>query len=81
MKIEEMAKTFPGDHCVICGGKPSCIGIFVPDDSQAYGALDGKLRFVRYCLCEKCKAKSETPQKVEKIIFSDLNGGAVHHAI
>jgi hypothetical protein len=80
MKIENMAKPFPGDHCLLCGGKPFCIGIFVPENSQKYGAAAGKSRFVRYCLCEKCKEKSDTPQKVEKIIFSDLSGGGVTHA-
>lgn len=80
MKIEDMAKPFAGDHCLICGGKPFCIGIFAPTDSQVYGAPAGKKRFVRYCLCEKCKEKTDTPDKVEKVIFSDLNGWVVHHA-
>ena len=81
MKIEELAKPFIGDCCLLCGGKPFCIGIFVPDDPQAYGALDGKLRLVRYCLCKTCKEKSDTRKNVEKVIFADLNGRAVHHAI
>lgn len=80
MKIEDLVKPFAGDHCLLCGGKPFCIGFFVPENSQAYGAAAGKSRFVRYCLCEKCKEKSDTPQKVEKIIFSDLSGGGAHHA-
>jgi hypothetical protein len=80
MKIENLVNPFVGDHCLLCGGAPDVIGIFKPTDSQLYGAPAGKSRFIRYCLCEKCKCKSDTPQKVEKIIFSDLNGGAVHHA-
>ena len=80
MTLHDMTKPFPGDHCLLCGDKPFCIGVFTPTDSQLYGAPAGKKRFVRYCLCEKCKGKTDTPQKVEKIIFSDLNGGAVHHA-
>ena len=80
MKIEDLIKPSPGDHCVLCGGKPDCIGIFAPENSQACGAADGKSRFVRYCLCEKCKSKNDTPEKVEKVIFADLNGGAVTHA-
>lgn len=68
------------DHCLLCGGKPFCIGIFAPTDSQVYGAPAGKSRFVRYCLCEKCRSKNDTPDKVEKVLLSELNGGAVHHA-
>jgi len=80
MKINDLVKPLPGDHCILCGGKPNCIGVFAPEDSQAYGAPAGKSRFVRYCLCENCKSKSDTPGKVEKVIFADLSGGAVHHA-
>jgi len=80
MKIEDLIKPFPGDHCVLCGAEPHCIGIFAPENSQAYGAAAGKSRFVRYCLCEKCKSKNDTKEKVEKVIFADLNGGAVTHA-
>jgi hypothetical protein len=79
MKLENLIKTFSGDHCLLCGNHPAVIGIFVPDDSQRYGAPAGKSRFVRYCLCETCKSKSDTQEKVEKVIFADLNGGAVHH--
>ena len=80
MKIKDLVKPFPGDHCVLCGGEPDCIGIFAPANSEFYGAATGKSRFVRYCLCEKCKSKNDTPEKVEKVIFSDLSGGGVTHA-
>ncbi len=76
MKLE---KPFVGDQCLLCGNHPAVIGIFVPDDPRLYGAPAGKTRFVRYCLCEKCKSKPDTQEKVEKVIFADLNGGAVHH--
>jgi hypothetical protein len=80
MKIEDLVKPFAGDHCLLCGREPNCIGIFAPENSQAYGAASGKSRLVRYCLCEKCQDKKDTKEKVEKVIFADLNGGAVHHA-
>ncbi len=80
MKFEELVKPFAGDRCVLCGGKPHCIGIFAPANSQLYGAAAGKTRFVRYCLCENCKCNPDTPAKVEKVIFSDLSSGEVHHA-
>jgi len=80
MKIENLVKPFVGDHCLLCGGKPFCIGIFTPQDPQQWGAVGEKSRFVRYCLCEKCKEKSETPEKVEKVIRAELAGGGMTHA-
>jgi len=77
MKIENLISPFVGDHCLLCGKHPTVIGIFVPNDSQLYGAPAGKSRYVRYCLCEKCKAQSDTRGKVEKVIFSDLHNGEV----
>jgi hypothetical protein len=79
MKIEDLVKPFAGDHCLLCGGKPFCIGIFVPENSQQWSASSGKSRFIRYCLCEKCKSKTDTPDKVEKVILSELAGGGATH--
>ena len=45
-----------------------------------FGAPEGKTRFVRYCLCAKCKDKADTPEKVEKVIFAELQGAEVTYA-
>jgi hypothetical protein len=79
MKLENLIKPFAGDQCLLCGKHPAVIGIFVPDDPRLYGAPAGKSRYVRYCLCDKCKAQADTQEKVEKVIFSDLHGGGVTH--
>jgi hypothetical protein len=68
-----------GDFCLLCGGGADVIGVFIPDDPQKWGAAPGKTRFVRYCLCEKCKCKNDTPEKVEKVILAELSGGGVTH--
>jgi len=79
VRVENLINPFAGDNCLLCGGKPLFIGIFVPQNSQLWGASIGKARFVRYCLCEKCKDKSDTPEKVEKVILSGLAGGEATH--
>jgi len=78
MKVDELTQPQPGDHCLICGGAPAVIGIFKPGMPGAWGAPDGKARFFRYCLCEICHAKPNTPERVEKIIRAELAGGAIY---
>jgi hypothetical protein len=75
MNLRDIHKPIVGDHCILCGDVPSVIGVFVPDDPQKWGAAPGKKRFVRYCLCEKCKAKGDTPNLVEKVLLVELSGG------
>jgi hypothetical protein len=77
MKIEEMIKPFAGDHCLLCGSHPAVIGIYTPEDSQLWGALPGKSRFFRYCLCSSCQKKPNTPERVEKVIMAELVSGGV----
>ena len=74
-KVTEMTKARLGDFCLVCGGPPAFIGIFVPDDPEKYGAPHGKTRFIRYCLCSKCQTTPNTPDQVEKIIRAELVGG------
>jgi hypothetical protein len=78
MKIEDMNKARPGDHCLICGAHPNVIGVFVPEDPIQWGAPTGKTRLIRYCLCKKCKGRPQTPEQVEKILKSELVGGVAH---
>lgn len=80
MTLQELQKPCPGDFCLLCGGKPQVIGMFVPEEPEIFGGIEGKKRFFRYCLCSKCKSKSDTPEKVEKVIASELAGEKVNHA-
>lgn len=75
MKVEDLKNPQPGDHCLLCGGPPEMIGVFVPDEPLKWGAAAGKTRLIRYCLCLSCHGRPETPEKVEKVVRSDLSDG------
>lgn len=78
MKLDEIKRPQPGDRCLICGAAPKIIGCFMPDNSAAWGAKNGKTRLIRYCLCESCQTKPDTTHRVEKIIRAELAGGVTH---
>lgn len=80
MTIPDLKKPLPGDSCLVCGEPPKIIGIFTPTSPQNWGALPGKSRFFRYCLCSECHKEPDTPEKVEKIIRAELAGGGLTHA-
>lgn len=80
MEIEDITKPRRGDRCLVCGGKPYVLGVFIPQNAVEWGAAPGKTRFIRYCLCAKCKRKLNIQDRVEKIILSELSDGqAVHY--
>jgi len=72
MMLNNLTQPIVGDYCILCGNAPAVIGLFKPDHPVAWGAAEGKTRFIRYCLCEKCRNKKDTPENVEKIIKADL---------
>ncbi len=78
MTLPDLSKPRPGDSCLLCGEKPSIIGIFTPEDPEALGAPGGKGRVFRYCLCSNCKGRPDTPENVEKIIRAELAEGVTH---
>jgi len=78
MTIDEIKNPQPGDKCLVCGSCPEIIGCFMPENSTAWGAKEGKTRLVRYCLCRKCHGRTDTPERVEKIIRAELTGGVSH---
>lgn len=80
MKLDEITNSRPGDRCIVCGGSPDIIGIFRPSEPVRWGGAVGKTRLIRYCLCDTCHGRPETPEKAEKIIRSELSGGGVTHA-
>ena len=75
--ILTLFKPLPGDFCILCGGKPGVIGVFVPEDSESWGAPKGKQRAVRYCLCERCARGENVQERVEKIIRAELDSGRI----
>lgn len=80
MKLEALTENLPGDHCLLCGGAPVVVGVFIPQDPEAWGSTKGKGRIFRYCLCESCQKKPDSPERVEKIIRVEIAGGGVTHA-
>jgi len=78
MKLENIIQPFSGDRCLLCGGRPYCVALFAPVNSQLWGAAEGKTRILRYCLCERCKSKADTPGRVEKALWAEMAGGITH---
>jgi len=76
--MKSLQKIMPGDFCLLCGGTAEVVAFFVPEDPGTWGAGPGKTKIFRYCLCRTCQARSDTPEKVEKVIKSELCGG-IHH--
>ena len=72
--LKDLIRKFPSDSCLLCGDVPTVIGIYSPNSPEKWGAIKGKGRIFRYCLCEKCKSKSGVAEDVEKVIWSDLSG-------
>lgn len=79
MKIESLSNKLPSDFCLLCGGTPEVIGVFVPQDPESWGSSKGKGRIFRYCLCANCQQKPDAPGRAEKIIRAELAGGGVTH--
>jgi len=79
-KMAHAERGIPADHCILCGAKPAVIGICVPEKPETWGALEGKARLFRYCLCQDCNEKPDKAELVEKIIRSELSGGGLTHA-
>jgi hypothetical protein len=75
--LKALTKPRPEDFCLLCSAEPSVIGVFVPENAQEYGAVKGKTRFIRYCLCTRCHSKQGTLERVEKVIWAELSGGAI----
>lgn len=78
--MNQRTETLPADFCLLCGSSPAVIGIFRPAHPEAWGGAKGTGRAFRYCLCEKCHGRTDTPERVEKIIRAGLAGGGLIHA-
>lgn len=75
MKVEDILRPRPSDSCLLCSGKPSFVGLFAPDNSQEWGAAQGQARFFRYCLCHGCRTKDKLRDKVEIVLWAEVNAG------
>jgi hypothetical protein len=75
MNLDEITKRLPDDRCLVCGGPAALAAIFMPEDPAKWGAPIGKSRFFRYCLCSKCQGQPNTPDRIEKILWSYLKSG------
>jgi hypothetical protein len=64
----------PTPTCLICGLPPDWIGVFQPADPEVWGAPPGKTRLFLYNLCDRCRTRPGTPEKVEKVIFHEKDG-------
>lgn len=76
--IEGLRLARLGDSCLLCGGGPEVIGVFVPHNPRQYGALPGKTRMVRHCLCGVCFQAPDREERVEKIIEVEMTGEIAH---
>jgi hypothetical protein len=72
VKLNELARIFPSDFCLICGGVPAITGAFIPDDPISWGSPEGKTRIVLYQICKGCLESKEIQEKVEKVIRYEL---------
>jgi len=75
----ECVRPQPNDTCLLCGGKPGFIGIFVPEHPEVWGGKERKTRLIRYCLCLECKQR-DNQECIEKVLFARLKGGTEHAA-
>lgn len=58
---------FERGQCTICGAPSLALGVFHPNDSQEYGAPEGKTRTFHYRLCGRCAADPGTPERIERL--------------
>jgi hypothetical protein len=54
--------------CILCGDVASLVGVFVPHNSQQFGAAPGKQRFIQYPICEDCMRRGNTDAIEQKLI-------------
>ena len=72
MNVQDLKNPRPGDFCLLCGREPDTIGIFIPEAPEEFGGIKGKTRLIRYCLCDACQARPDSPQDVEKVIRAEM---------
>lgn len=52
--------------CTACGQPAEYSGMFIPHNSQRFGAVSGKQRVIFYNCCEQCK---QDPKRIEDVLL------------
>ncbi len=63
-------------RCLLCKAPSALLGVFLPGDSQLWGAPAGRERMVGYGLCSPCHDRPDVVELVEQRIFGFVAGGA-----
>ena len=77
--LDQMIQYAMDRPCILCG-KPFAngSGVFVPTDSQSWGALAGKQRYLVYPMCSECQVSPDANERVEGAIALSLGLVEVH---
>lgn len=76
-EVEKMGKScMKGEiRCVVCGGRASVVGTFVPNSpevSKAFGSPPGKIRVMVYPVCDIHVGDTDA---IELALMLDCHGG------
>jgi len=53
-QFKKMINQCSQSQCLLCGGAPSMVGIFSPDNSKEFGAASGRVKQFFYSICNDC---------------------------
>jgi hypothetical protein len=70
--LDFMERTQP--PCLLCNAPSTVTGLFLPTDSQLWGAPIGRQRTVVYPLCSNCADRPDAPDACELRISQELDG-------
>jgi hypothetical protein len=76
--LNTSAGAVPREGCVLCGGKPRWLNVFVPAPKfqRVMGAPAGKRFVTTYLLCKRCKRKPGVLQRVERKLLAPFTVAA-----
>lgn len=60
--------------CILCGAHPNFVAVFTPNEAFAkrIGQPKKKERRVVYAICERCRERPDTAERVEREILTKL---------
>ena len=62
-----------GYTCIICYQEFNIVGLWVPEDHEAFGAPEGKQTGLFYPVCDACIADDTTLDKIDAIFLKCIN--------
>jgi hypothetical protein len=62
MHATRMSHMIAGEPCKACGYPATSIGVFIPEDSEEYGGVAGKVRAFYFPVCDSCNTKAENDE-------------------